>query len=308
MLATLSVSVAQKASPTSIILTPADTGVEIGKTLQLTASPYPASACNHFTFKSSNSRVASVDARGLVTAKKTGKVTITVASRQNTRVRVTRTLVVVSPDSPLYIKPEFSDLTLTTGTVTPLAAAAYPETKSQQFLYKSSSTRVLVVSPSGMITTKRAGTATITITSAVNKDVTAQVKVRVMDLPAPTKLTISPASGSVQVGGTLQLTATPSPAGTSAGVTWKSSANAVAAVSDTGLVTARQPGTVILTATSRQNRRVTATVRLVVYHPRWRSKPPRPMSSRPPSFPRRPRAACSTTAAMRASRRSPPRA
>ena len=279
VLATLSVSVAQKASPTSIILTPADTGVEIGKTLQLTASPYPASACNHFTFKSSNSRVASVDARGLVTAKKTGKVTITVASRQNTRVRVTRTLVVVSPDSPLYIKPEFSDLTLTTGTVTPLAAAAYPETKSQQFLYKSSSTRVLVVSPSGMITTKRAGTATITITSAVNKDVTAQVKVRVMDLPAPTKLTISPASGSVQVGGTLQLTATPSPAGTSAGVTWKSSANAVAAVSDTGLVTARQPGTVILTATSRQNRRVTATVRLVVYHPDAPSKITLPASA-----------------------------
>ena len=267
VLATVTVSVTQKPSPTAITLSPSDTGVVVGRTLQLTAAPYPAGACNYFTFKSSNTRVATVDARGLVTTKKTGKVTITCTSRQNTRVRVTRQLVVVSPDSPLSIQPEASELTLTTGSVQALAATAYPTDKSQRFVYSSSNTRVLVVSPAGLITTKRAGSATITISSAVNRDVSARVSVRVVDLPAPSSLRISPSVSALAIGNTLQLSATPSPSGTSGSVTWKSSSSTIASISSQGLVTARRPGVVTLTATSTRNKRVYATLRLVVYHP-----------------------------------------
>lgn len=267
VLATVAVTVSQKASPTSITLTPADTGLVVGNTLQLTAAPYPSTACNYFTFKSSNTRVATVDERGLVTAKKTGKVKITVTSRQNTRIKVTRTLAVVSPDSPLSIQPESSELTLTTGSTHALAAAALPADKSQQFLYKSSKSSVLTVSKSGLLTAKKAGTATVTITSAVNSDVSAQVTVRVKDLPAPSSLTITPAANTLAVGGTLQLSCVPSPAGASAQVTWKSSSSKVASISSSGLVTARQPGVVTLTATSRQSKKVTASLRVVVFHP-----------------------------------------
>jgi len=73
--------------------------------------------------------------------------------------------------------------------------------------------------------------------------------------PAPVaSVTVSPASGTVAVGGTLQLTATPKDAnGTPLGgrtVTWGSSNTSVATVSASGLVTGVTGGAATITATS----------------------------------------------------------
>lgn len=62
-------------------------------------------------------------------------------------------------------------------------------------------------------------------------------------------ITISPSSASVQVGASVQLTATTKPA-TSAIVAWSSSNQSVATVSQTGLVTGVAAGSVIITATA----------------------------------------------------------
>ena len=63
-----------------------------------------------------------------------------------------------------------------------------------------------------------------------------------------TKITLSPTSSTLNVGNTLQLTATPVPAGASlTGLTWLSSNNAVATVNN-GMVTAVAAGTTTITA------------------------------------------------------------
>ena len=73
--------------------------------------------------------------------------------------------------------------------------------------------------------------------------------------PAPVAtVSVSPASPSIAVGRTMQLTATPCDAAghalTGRAVTWKTSNGAVATVSATGLVTGVSAGTVAITATS----------------------------------------------------------
>ena len=64
---------------------------------------------------------------------------------------------------------------------------------------------------------------------------------------------------TVAIGGTTQLTATVSPAGTAQGVTWSSSAEAVATVSSTGLVTGVSGGQAVIRATSIVDPSVSAT-------------------------------------------------
>jgi hypothetical protein len=66
--------------------------------------------------------------------------------------------------------------------------------------------------------------------------------------PTVKNVTVSPASATIQEGGTVQLTATSKPAG--ATFVWSSSNQAVATVSQTGVVTAVAAGTAIVSATA----------------------------------------------------------
>ena len=66
--------------------------------------------------------------------------------------------------------------------------------------------------------------------------------------PKVKAVTVSPASASITVGGTVQLTATISPPSASGTVTWSSSNNAVATVSQSGFVTGVASGKATITA------------------------------------------------------------
>src|SRR5699024_7817787 len=83
--------------------------------------------------------------------------------------------------------------------------------------------------------------------------ITAQLLITVDSNPEPavlvTGVSVEPNTASLYVGGTLQLNATVTPDNaTTPNVTWSSSNNNVAIVSETGLVTAVSPGFAIITA------------------------------------------------------------
>ena len=263
--ATVQVTVFAKSAPTQITLSPATEVIGVGETLQLSASVSPADASRYVTWKSSSSR-ASVSDNGLVTAKRTGWVTITCTSRQNTRIRVKREILIVASDSPRSISLGLTTLTLNPGNTYTLTPTVLPADKNRSVKWKSSRTSVVSVSSSGVLTAKKAGTATITVSSAVNSNLTATLTVKVENLPAPTSLSISGAS-TVAKGATIQLTATPSPARTSADVNWSTSDRKVATVNDSGVVTGVKGGRATITATSKSNRRVAATFTVAVSDP-----------------------------------------
>lgn len=70
------------------------------------------------------------------------------------------------------------------------------------------------------------------------------------DTPAVDAVTVTPATASVAVGATRQLTVAVTPAGAAQGVTWASSDASKATVSQAGLVTAVAAGAATITATS----------------------------------------------------------
>lgn len=73
------------------------------KTLQLKATCDPEDAIADVTW-SSSSKIATVDASGLVTARKTGKVTITATAKDGSKVKGSITLRVVSGVTGLTIE------------------------------------------------------------------------------------------------------------------------------------------------------------------------------------------------------------
>lgn len=83
---------------------------------------------------------------------------------------------------------------------------------------------------------------------------------------APTSITLNPSSASISKGGTRQLSVTVSPTNASSSVTWTSSNNNVATVTD-GLVTAVAEGAATITATSTLDAAVKGTCAVTVTPP-----------------------------------------
>ncbi len=106
------------------------------------------------------------------------------------------------------------------------------------------------MSASGLVQGVTAGSATISATSG-GKTGTAAITVQAVPVAL---VTVSPASVTVLVGQTVQLTATPKDAGgnplAGRSVAWSSGNATVATVSGSGLVTARAAGSTTITATS----------------------------------------------------------
>ncbi|MBR6283236.1 MAG: Ig-like domain-containing protein, partial [Muribaculaceae bacterium] len=116
------------------------------------------------------------------------------------------------------------------------------------------------------VTAMGTGTATITATTADGTNLTATCLVTVVQ--PVTGITVAPATATLTVGGTAQLTATVTPAtATNPAVTWKSNAPTVATVSSTGKVTARGVGTAVITATTKDGTELSATCQVTVVQP-----------------------------------------
>ena len=102
----------------------AGTTVSVGKTLQATATVKPGNATNKkVTWKSSDESIATVDANGVITAKKAGKVVITATSTDGTDKSGSVEITVVDETKPTpdhkSVKADTGDVTAgKTGTVT----------------------------------------------------------------------------------------------------------------------------------------------------------------------------------------------
>src|SRR6266702_445812 len=239
----------------SVTVTPASVSVLQGQTVQLTATLRDANGTpltgRVITWQSSTSAIASVNGSGLVSGVAAGgPVTMTATSEgQSGTASVTVTL---APVAAVTVTP--SSGTVAIGrtvqlTATPRDASGNPLT-GRAISWSSSDNTIATVNSSGLVTGVVAGAVTITATS---EGQSGTASITVSGVPVAS-VTVSPASASVPVGQTQQLTATLKDANgtvlTGRPVAWSSNNTPVATVTGTGLVTAKVAGSATITATS----------------------------------------------------------
>lgn len=245
--ATCTVSVAAKIiNASAITLSKTEASLKVGESIDLTATVAPENTTDKtITWKSSNENVASVDAKGKVTAKAIGEATIT-ATCGSVSATCKVTVIPTPVESIVLSKTELS---LTEGEKATLTATVAPEDATDKSVaWTSSDTSVATVSASGEVTAVKAGTAKITATSG-GKTATCTVTVKAKTIAA-TGVTLSKTTAELKVGETLTLTATVAPENaTDKTIVWASSDEKIATVDANGKVTAIALGEATISAT-----------------------------------------------------------
>lgn len=201
-----------------------------GGSSSLTASTQESNrrrATTAISWTTSNAAIASVDGSGRVSAVSPGTCwVIAAASSSADSVSVT-----VVSSSAITVAPGSAQLA--TGATLQLSAPT-----SLPVTWSTADETIATVDNDGMVTGKAAGTVRVTATTSLGTTSGSDITVGAPTIA--TTISLSPASPSVTVGGTVQLTATVNPVSV---VTWRSENTALADVSSAGLVTARAAGT-----------------------------------------------------------------
>lgn len=235
----------------SVSVTPSTASLVMGTTQQLTATPRDAAGGGltgrTVTWSSSAPTVATVSTTGLVTSVAVGTATISATAEG---IAGTSAITVTPvPVASVSVLPAATSLPVgatqqVTASVRDAAGAALT---GRAVTWSSSASTVATVSATGIVTGVAAGSATITATV---EGVTGTAAITVTPIAT---ITIDPVSG-LQAGLVTQLTAIFRAANGSidptASITWRSSDSTRAAIDASGMLVARTPGAVTITAQS----------------------------------------------------------
>ncbi len=155
--------------------------IDVKGTTKICKSVSPKNASRSVTYKSSNTKIASVSSKGTVKGKKTGSVTITATSKVNKKVKASVKLKVKDLKPSKVSIP--AALSLTNGKKAIVKATVSPAGVYAPVKFSSSNTKVATVSSTGTVTAKSAGktviTAKLTQKNSKGKYLTAKTTVTV---------------------------------------------------------------------------------------------------------------------------------
>ena len=258
--ATLKLKVVDPYKPTSIALNDSGTiPVNKGETLFLGYTLKPENAKAQLTWKSSNKKIATVDADGAVTVVKEGTVTITVKTHNGKQDTVK--VKVSDPSKPTSIVLDDSKtITLSKGEVKVLGYSLKPSTATATLKWKSSNKKIVAVS-NGVVTGVKAGNATITVTTHNGKKDT--IKIKVADSTKPKSISLTDGKKiTITKGQKYSLGYELTPATAETKLTWKSDKTSVVSVDKYGTITGKKKGTANITVTT--SNKLTAKIKVTV--------------------------------------------
>ena len=263
----VNVTVKQPVTGVSIASENGSNTVNAGDTLQLTAKVSPSNASDtSVTWSSSSTGIAKVSTAGLVTGVATGTAVITAKANDGSNKSATFT-VTVTKKVIKVTKISLSASTLLTkvGRTEKITATVTPTNADNRAVtWSSSAPTVASVDQSGNIIAKSVGNATITVKAKDDSGVTATCWVNVTDIKV-TGITLSKTTLNIKTGATEQLTAKVQPTdATNSKVTWSSNKPTVAEVDQTGMITAKQEGSAVITVKAQDGSGKTATCQVNV--------------------------------------------
>lgn len=245
-------------SPPLITMNPGSTTVSSGAVVNISATiTRPGLTASAITWSSSNTSIATVPSRGLVSATTgntttirvgvtgTGNGTATItANASGFGVSGTSTVLVTTRVQSVTLNAR--NATLAIGQTFQAVPTINPGTATNQDVtWSSSSASVATVDADGLITAVRNGTATIRVTTVDGaKFATLTVSV----VTPVTGVTVSPTTLTLNRGATRRLVTTITPPfASNVGIRWSSSNTRVASVSSTGVVRGVAAGTATIT-------------------------------------------------------------
>ncbi len=224
-----------------------DVNVDLNGTITLSPTFVPAYASNKtVSWSSSNTGVATVSSKGVVSGKKAGTAVITCTGAGG--VKATCNVHVVNPATGITLSEK--TLTLAAGSTQKLSAKVTPDNATDKTVsWSSSDDKVATVSASGEVTAVAGGKCTITATTNSGGKV-ASCSVTVTQGVTGIRFENAKITMYETEAITLSPIITPATA-TDTSVTWASTNSQIASVSAGGIVTARAAGTAIITATTK---------------------------------------------------------
>lgn len=250
---------------TGITLSETEAELEIGKSLQLTATVAPDNAADkEVVWSTSDASVATVSETGLVEAIAPGKVVITATSHDGTNITALCNIT-VKPVAVTGITLSETKAELEIGKKLQLTATVAPDNATdKEVVWSTSDASVATVSETGLVEAIAPGTAVITCTSHDGSNITAECTITVNPVLL-TSITLNETKAELEIGDKLQLTATVAPDNaTDKEVVWSTSDASIATVSETGLVEAIASGTAVITCTSHDGGNITAQCAITV--------------------------------------------
>ena len=253
----------------TITITNAPAELENGAQVQLGIKYIPdnTTQSKSVEWKTSDASVAVVSSTGLVTAKKTGTVTITAVSKADSSIQSKVTIKVLSHITDVTVTGPSG--TLYTDTKYKFTAKITPDdtTDNKTVIWAVSDSNIAQIATDGTLSFKKAGTvdviATVKATSSntIIKKLTVTGVKRVINVSS---VALDKTTVNLKKGETVKLNATVAPADAdNKEVTYTSSNSAVAKVDNTGLVTALSSGEAVITVTTKDGSK-TASCKVTV--------------------------------------------
>lgn len=239
-----------------------------GKSTTLKATVFPTNATNKsLTWKSSNTKVATVDKNGKVKALKVGNAIITATSTDGSNVSAQCKIKVVQRVTKIKLNKSIINLSKK-GKTAKLKATVLPNNAyNKSVTWKSNNTKVVTVDKNGKVkATTNKGT---TYVNAIAKD-DSKIRTRVLVVVGEKvkKITLNKTSVTLNRGAknrTFQLKkAIKNKNATYKAVAWKTSNKNVATVDNNGKVTVLKKGTVTITAKAKDGSNKSAKCKFTV--------------------------------------------
>lgn len=200
-------------------------------------------------WKSSNSKVASIDSKGVVKAKKKGNCTVTATYNK----KIYKCKITVKEKKVTKLTLKANNKTVKIGQQIKIIATVYPkEIKNPKITWSSSNTTIATVS-NGIVKGKNKGSVIITAKCGT---ITSKCKIKVINNEEPENpidaeyIILSSTNTEMHIGESTTLTAMVLPENaTNKTVTWSSNNSNVATVDQTGKIVGVSAGTANITAT-----------------------------------------------------------